>query len=103
MTATNRSDVSDYGEGSSATKDSRRKKPTSKTKQSGGNDRRKKQSKQPTVNSSPAVAAKSTSIEPKYQQESKLRRKSKSENKHDANKEERGAAVMKLEGKRPIS
>ena len=102
MTATNWSDVSDYGEGSSATKDSRRKKLISKTKQSGGNDRRTKQSKQPTVNSSPAVAATSTSIEPKYEQESQLRRKSKLENKDDANKEELGAVVMKLEGKRPM-
>ena len=37
------SDDNDYGEGNSATKSSKRKKPTAKNKQRGGNDRRTKQ------------------------------------------------------------
>ena len=42
------SDDSDYGEGASAAKNGKRKRPSAKNKQRGGNDRRTKQSKQPT-------------------------------------------------------
>ena len=60
------SDDSDYCKGTSATKNSNRKKPTARNKQGGGNDRCKQQSKQPTVNSSQASAATSTRIEQKH-------------------------------------
>ena len=58
--------------------------------------------KQPTVNSSQDSAATSTRIEQKHRQKREPLRKSKLENKNDANKKELGDVTMKLERKRPM-
>ena len=98
----------DYGEGTSATKNSKRKKPTAKNRQRRGHDRRPQQSKQPKplidLNSSQSSAATSTRIRSNKNTNKKTNyggNQNRKTTKMLTTEKELGDVIMKLEGKRP--